>query len=156
MALFDLPANLFSSTFIFQVFIPFIILFAILWGLLESMGKFSFRVNFVVAMGFSLIAAFTNPWILAYIATLGSYAAVVLFGALFLFGVIRWGLGRGKEIHLETAPYESQIQNMAKKIDDLKRDFPKQNEEQQKHTIKTIEDLEMKMKKLKMRQETLT
>ncbi len=155
MALFDIPANLLTNAFVFQIFIPFIILFAVLWGLLETMNIGSSKVKLVIALGFALVASYTNPWVLAYIATLGSYTAVVLFGILFLFGVVRWGLGRGKEIHFETAPYERQIEVIGKKIEKMQRNLEKQPPQQQIQTMKAIESLEMKAKLLRRRQETL-
>jgi hypothetical protein len=115
MAIFDFPTTFLTNTFVFQIFVPFIILFAILWGLLEAIKIFeSSKVKLVIALGFSLVASFTNPWILAYIAALGAYMAVVLFGILFLFGVIRWGLSRGHDIYFETSSYRRQIEKLAK------------------------------------------
>lgn len=154
MALLDI-STLLTNSFVFQVFIPFIIIFAVFWGLLEMIDRFGSKVNLTISLGFALIAAYTNPWILAYIATLGSIAAVVLFGILFLFGVIRWGLGRGKEIYVETAAYDKQITEITKKIEKLNRNMEKQTPQQQIQTMKMIEGLEMKAKLLRRRQETL-
>lgn len=155
MALFDINSFL-TNTFVFQFFIPFIILFAILWGLLEAINVFhSSRVKIVIALGFALVASYTNPWILAYIATLGSYAAVILFGLLFLFGVVRWGLGRGKEIYIETAPYKKQIDDIAKKVEKLQRKLETQSPQQQIETMKTIRALEIKAEILRRREATL-
>lgn len=154
MALLDI-STLLTNSFVFQVFIPFIIIFAVFWGLLEMIDRFGSKVNLTISLGFALIAAYTNPWILAYIATLGSIVAVVLFGILFLFGVIRWGLGRGKEIYVETAAYDKQITEITKKIEKLNRNMEKQTPQQQIQTMKMIEGLEMKVKLLRRRQETL-
>ena len=123
MALFDFTSTLFTNTFIFQNFIPFIILFAIFWGLLEAIHRLSSRVNLVISLGFALIAAFTNPWILVYIATLGSYTALVLFGLLFVFGVIRWGLGRGRDIYYDTASKGQRLERLYKEKEKWTRKF---------------------------------
>jgi hypothetical protein len=148
MALSDLiPTNFLTNTFIFQSFIPFLILFAIIWGLLEAINRFSSKVNLIISIGFSLTAVFSNPWILVYIATLGSYAAVILFGMLFLFGVIRWGLGRGRDIYLETSSYDKQYKKLmeerAKLVEKVQSE---ENPEKQKALVKRIKDIEDKMK----------
>jgi hypothetical protein len=114
MAIFDVSTTFLTNTFVFQIFIPFIILFAVLWGLLEAINIGSSKVKLVISIGFALVASYTNSWILAYIAALGSYMAVVLFGILFLFGVIRWGLSRGHDIYFETSSYRRQIEKLAK------------------------------------------
>lgn len=150
----NFPADFLSNIFIFQTFIPFIILFAILWGLLEAIGIFkSYRTNLVIALGFSSIAAFTNPWILAYIATLGSYAAVVLFGALFLFGVIRWGLSRGRDVYFETSSYQKQIANLTKQKAKLEEKLGQKDldRSQAESIVKQIKDLETKIRILEAR-----
>jgi len=123
MAIFDVPTNLFSNTFVFQIFIPFIILFAIFWGLLQSIGKFSTRINVILSFGFALTAAYTNPFILSYIAALGSTAALVLFGLLFLFGVIRWGLSRGHDIYFETSSYARQREHYERELAKVNREL---------------------------------
>ena len=122
MALLDVTTFL-TSSFVFQNFIPFIILFAIFWGLLEAIGKFKSKTNLVISLGFALIAGYSNPWVLSYIATLGSYAALVLFGLLFIFGIVRWGLGRGRDIYYDTASIGKREERLRKKLDKLNRDF---------------------------------
>jgi hypothetical protein len=122
MALTDFLPNL-TSTFVFQNFIPFIVLFAIFLGLLEAINRFKAKTNLVISLGFALIAAFTNPWVLSYIATLGSYAALIIFGMLFLFGIIRWGLGRGKDIYYETASKGKQLDKLTKQAEKLLNEY---------------------------------
>jgi hypothetical protein len=146
MVTIDLPIDFLSNTFIFQNFVPFIILFAILFGLLESIGKFKLKTNLVVAVGFALIAAYTNPWVLSYIATLGSSAAVVLFGILFFFGIIRWGLGRGKDIYDETAPKETKIRKLIKEKEKWENKYRSARSDSEKASIiKRIEELKMQI-----------
>lgn len=119
---------------------------------MEAINRFSSKVNLVISIGFSLIAVFTNPWILVYIAMLGSYAAVILFGLLFLFGVIRWGLSRGRDIYLETSSYEKQYQKLieerAKLVEKL---HSEENPEKQKGLVNRIKDIENKMKILEIK-----
>ena len=152
MALSDFLPSL-SNTFVFQYFIPFVVLFAIFWGLLEMLGRFKPKVNLVVSIGFSLLAAYTNPWVLTYIATLGAYMAVVLFGILFLFGIIRWGLGRGKDIYFESSSCERQYKHYAKdmeKIDNKLRSGGL-NSSEQTALLKQRSDIENKMKLLRLK-----
>jgi uncharacterized membrane protein len=154
MALFDFTSNFLTNTFVFQVFIPFLILFAILWGLLEAINVFgSSRVKLVIALGFTLIASFTNSWILAYIATLGAYMAVVLFGVLFLFGILRWGLGRGHDIYLETSSYEKQYKHYARQLRDIEDKVRSGglSESEMHSEIKKAKDIKEKMEILRLK-----
>lgn len=147
------PTDFLSNIFIFQTFIPFIILFAIIWGLLEAINRFSGKVNLVISLGFALIAAFTNPWILSYIATLGAYTAVVLFGILFLFGIIRWGLGRGHDIYFETSSYGKQYQHYErelKKIEEKLRSG-ELSESEMNSELKRAKEIKDKMEVLRLK-----
>jgi hypothetical protein len=154
MAITDFfPSNIVTNTFFYQNLIPFIVLFAILWGLVEMAGRFKPKINIVIAGGFSLIAVYTNPWILTYIATLGVYMAVLIFGILFLFGIIRWGLGRGKDIYVETASYEKQLtssMSQLQKIDDKLSSGGLSNTEANE-LLRRKSDLENKIKILRLR-----
>lgn len=150
MALIDFSSNFLSNTFIFQTFIPFIILFAILWGLLEIIfEKWSSKIKIVISLGFALIASFTNGWILVYIATLGSYMAVVLFGILFLFGVLRWGLSRGHDIYYETSSYQKQYQHLARQKEKIVQKIEGAKSDREKMDLmKTLNDVDNRMKLL--------
>jgi len=154
MAVFDFLTQFISNTFIFTNLISFIILFAILWGLLEAINKFSFRINLVISIGFALIAVFTNPWILSYIATLGSYLAVVLFGILFLFGVIRWGFGRGRDIYHDTASIGKKRERLAKQRGKLMDKFEgAKNDSEKQNLQKQIIEIDNELKKLQLEEE---
>ena len=149
MAILDISSFL-SNTFIFQIFIPFIILFAIFWGLLEAIGKLGHKVNLVLAVGFSLIAAYSNPFILSYIATLGSTVAVVLFGVLFLFGIIRWGLGRGGDIYRESASSEKRLEYLMKEKERWEKKYNSVKSDSEKAEIlKRVRDIDTQMEILR-------
>ena len=149
MALTDFLPEL-TSSFIFQNFIPFIILFAIFWGLLEAINRFKAKTNLVISLGFALIAAFTNPWVLSYIATLGSYAALIMFGFLFLFGIIRWGLGRGKDIYYETASKERRLEKLMREQQKWQNKLEAAGSDSEKtEIVKKLKDIEMKMEVIK-------
>jgi len=149
MALTDFLPEL-TNSFIFQNFIPFIILFAIFWGLLEAIGRFKAKTNLVISLGFALIAGFTNPWILSYIATLGSYAALILFGMLFLFGVIRWGLGRGRDIYYDTASKEKRLEKLIREHEKWQNKLEAAGTDSEKaEIIKRLKDIEIKMEVIK-------
>jgi len=158
MALIDIPQDFLSNTFIFQNFIPFIVLFAIFWGLLEAIDRFRSKTNLVISLGFALIAAFTNPWILSYIATLGSYAALIMFGLLFLFGVVRWGLGRGRDIYLETSSYSRQRQHLEKRLFKINQELASSGLDPSKaeHLLKEKKDLENKIDLLRVKERAVT
>lgn len=155
MALFDFATGFITNTFIFQVLIPFIILFAIVWGLLEAIGKLGHKVNLVVAIGFALLAAYTNPFILTFIATLGSTVAIVLFGILFLFGIIRWGLSRGHDIYFETSSYKRQREYYEKELDKVNRELAKPGQSREKlgHLVDKQKELEKRIAVAKAREQ---
>lgn len=144
------PTDLLSNIFIFQTFIPFIVLFAIFLGLLEAINRFKAKTNLVISLGFALIAAFTNPWVLSYIATLGSYAALIIFGMLFLFGIIRWGLGRGKDIYYETASKERRLEKLMREQQKWQNKLEAAGSDSEKtEIVKRLKDIEMKMEVIK-------
>jgi len=155
MALFDFASSFITNTFIFQNFIPFIILFALLWGLMSAISsewfKFGKKVNLVISLGIALTAAYTNPWILAYIAALGSYAAVVMFGLLFVFGVVRWGLGRGRDIYYDTASRGKREEHLIKELENWQRKFEgaPEGSKQREEIAKKMKQIESELDVLK-------
>jgi hypothetical protein len=151
MALFDFTSFI-SSTFVFQYFVPFIILFAIFWGLIEMIGRFKTKINLVLSLGFAMIAVYTNPWILVYIATLGSYAAVVLFGVIFIFGIIRWSLGRGQDIYYDTASKSKKLDKLIKESADLTRKLngTPENSKERLEVFRRLKDVNEKIEMLRI------
>jgi len=147
MALFDFASSFLTNTFIFQTFVPFIILFAVIWGLLAAINRFNTKTNTVIAVGFALIAAYSNPFVLSYIAALGSSLALVLFVLLFVFGVIRWGLGRGRDVYFETSTYRKQYEHYGKELEKIESEVRGGglSDAQMARKAKEYEDIKKKM-----------
>ena len=120
MALFDLSyiQSLGIDQLLFGLIFPFLVLFAIFWGLLATMRIFGTKVNTVLALILSLVILPTPAfvWFATYLVQLGSTLALVVFIAIFVFGVIRWGFSRGKDIYIGTGGYDRQIKEKRKKM----------------------------------------
>ncbi|HLC39700.1 MAG TPA: hypothetical protein VJJ76_02355 [archaeon] len=120
MALFDLSyiQSLGIDQLLFGLIFPFLVLFAIFWGLLATMRVFGTKVNTVLALILSLVILPTSAfvWFATYLVQLGSTLALVVFIAIFVFGVIRWGFSRGKDIYIGTGGYDRQIKEKRKKM----------------------------------------
>ena len=120
MALFDLSyiQSLGIDQLLFGLVFPFLVIFAIFWGLLATMRIFGTKVNTVLALILSLVILPTPAfvWFATYLVQLGSTLALVVFIAIFVFGVIRWGFSRGKDIYIGTGGYDRQIKEKRKKM----------------------------------------
>ena len=111
------------NEYLFTYFVPFIILFAIFWGLLTMMKIFNKKINIFLAMIFPLVFMFGAPetflWFSSYIINLGSFLAVGAFIAVFVFGVIAWAIQRGRYIYQDVAGLDKQIVDKRKKLQEL-------------------------------------
>ena len=87
-------------------FLPFILIFAIFWGVLEAIDKFSRKVNLVLALALTLTAVYGGAltWFSTYIIPLSSYAAVIAFALVFIIGVGIWAISRGRDIYYTEMP----------------------------------------------------
>ena len=97
--------------------LPFLIIFAITWGILSSLGVFERRINLVLSLALSILVIFTPQFTLfsTYIAQLGGQVAIIAFGVLFGFGVIMWALGRGRDIYEEQLGGSGKVDRLMKK-----------------------------------------
>lgn len=115
------------NEYLFTYFVPFIILFAIFWGILTMMKIFNKKINMFLAIIFPLVFMFGAPetflWFSTYLINLGSFLAVGAFIAVFVFGVIAWALQRGRDIYRDVADLDSRIlkkrEEMRKVIDKI-------------------------------------
>lgn len=114
------------NEYLFTYFVPFIILFAIFWGVLTMMKIFNKKINIFLAIIFPLVFMFGAPetflWFSSYLISLGSFLAVGAFVAVFVFGVIAWALQRGRDIYRDVADLDSKI---LKKREDARKKFEK-------------------------------
>ena len=116
------------------VLLPFLLIFVILWGALNTFKLFDKKVNIVISLVITIFAAFTDAW--GIIATqLAAYTGMfvyVMFFAVFIIGTILWAIGRTRstyETHV-TRGYsyknlkelDKQLAKVAKKIQDARYD----------------------------------
>lgn len=151
--IFPPPYDMYLITY----FIPFILLFAIFWGLLSGMKIFGRRINTFLALIFPVVFILGAPetflWFSNYLISLGSFLAVGAFVTLFIFGTIRWAFGRGRDIYRETGDYEKLIKKKSEELEKCRQkaeqatsDADRANWAEKYQQIKTDIDM-LKMKR---------
>jgi len=145
MPLFDLSyiQSLQIDQILFSLLLPFLVLFAIFWGLLSVMRIFGNKVNIILALAFSLVIIPTPAfvWFATYLVQLGTTVALAAFILLFIFGTIRWALFRGHDIYKETGGYDRQLKNIEKEIGKLAAKRSRVSPEEQRVIDQRIAEL---------------
>jgi len=128
-------------------FLPFLLAFAILWGLLSALKVFNKKVNIILSLVLTILAASTPQFALfsTYVTQLGAQVAITAFFILFGFGVLVWALGRGKNILYEQTgmtkdKINKQLAKYYKKYREAKEEG---NKEKMKTALDEIEKLKM-------------
>lgn len=104
-----------------NVFLPFLLVFAIFYGILSMLGIFNKKTNAIISIIMSILLA-TTPAFTAlslYITQLGATTAVVIFGAVFILGTAVWAINRGRDIYEETGGHSRKLIKLEKKENDL-------------------------------------
>lgn len=116
MTVLDYLSSLEAADMFYYVFVPFIMIFAILFGILSALGVFSRKTSMIISLCLTLIVASTESFVMfsTYVAQLGAYFAFAVFGIVFFLGITMWGWGHGKEIYGQSLD----MQNKIKKIDE--------------------------------------
>ena len=153
MALTDLIPAL-PSNFIYTLILPFIILFTIFWAVLTAMKIFGNKVNTVLSLGLTLMifysggfAIFTN-----FIFQSTTTLAVVVFGIVFIFGIITWAFSRSRDIYNEAAGYGRKIDRLQKDIAKLKGKYETASDKQKPMLTRQITELEKQLEDVKAQQ----
>ena len=88
------------------VILPFVLIFAIIWGVLNMTrifgnDHFARKINMVVAIVITFFTAFTDAWglIATQLAAFSGVFVVVIFFALFIISAIMWAIGRGRDVY---------------------------------------------------------
>lgn len=133
MAIIQLLYELTPWDLINTFIIPFILIFAILWGILTGMRIFNKRINAVLALGLVLFLSSTNffPMVSQWMIQLGSFVAVLAFLLLFIGGTVLWFISRSKEIYYRTNPYKA-MERIRKKMAKIDRKIAKAKDEHEK------------------------
>jgi len=141
------------SEYAITYFVPFIILFAIFWGVLSTMKVFNKKINVFLALIFPLVFMFGAPetflWFSNYLISLGSFLAVGAFVAVFVFGIIRWGLQRGHDVYVESGALDSRIIKKSKEILELNEKMNRTNNQAERmRYAERVRELELEIKML--------
>jgi len=114
-----------------NVLLPFVLVYIILWAILERMRVFGKRVNVILSLGISVLLATTPAYtiIAAYITQVSGSSMVIIFGILLVGGTLMWALGRGRGIYYEQVAIEKKIANLEKKIRKARRKGQRQTAE---------------------------
>ncbi len=132
MALFDIDllgasaidfANMTPYELGRNVFLPFILVFVILWVVLERIHVFGKKVNIIISLGISILLATTPAFTMfsTYITEVSGTSMLVIFGILLIGGTAVWALSRGRDIYYEQAAPEKKIMQLEKKIEKARR-----------------------------------
>ena len=126
------------SNFIYTLILPFIILFAIFWGLLSAMKIFSNKINTVLALALTMTLFFTGGFDIftTFLFQSTTTLAAVVFVLVFVFGIISWAFGRSRDIYHETGSHEGKIRRLQKKIADLHGKIETESNEYKKNEMK--------------------
>lgn len=126
MALFDIDlsgmttidfANMTPYELGRTVFLPFILVFVILWVVLERIHVFGKKVNIVVSLGISILLATTPAFTMlsVYITEVSGTGMLVIFGLLLIGGTAMWALFRGRDIYSEQSGSYRKLEKLRKK-----------------------------------------
>src|SRR5438093_3434567 len=104
-----------TSDFLFQMILPFIFLFALLFGLLSEIKWFDKRINMIIAISSSLMvfASGVPTLVIQYSSSL-PYVALGAFVVIFIFGAIRYTMGTGIQLHRKATDPTSKLKRLYK------------------------------------------
>jgi hypothetical protein len=146
---------LITNELLYSLFLPFILIFALLFGALEVVHVFNKRINLVLALVFTLFATQTPvfSWFATILPLYGAVAVLGVFAVLFVFGIIKWGYSRGREIYWEVGGTESRIKHLSERMEKLWKEYEKARdqgkEEKMRVLWKEIEEIERELRFLR-------
>jgi len=126
------------NNFIYTLILPFIILFAIFWGLLTALNIFhNKKVNTVLALALTLTIFFTGGFDIftTFLFQSTTTLAAVIFVLVFVFGIISWAFGRSRDIYYETGGYDRKINRLQKEIAKLQRKIEEEGNDEKKREM---------------------
>lgn len=131
---------------IYEFLLPFVIVFAIFWGILSGLRVFARRINLVLSLALTAVAWYGGVfvWLSGYILQLGAYVGVAAFVLVFIVGIAMWVLGRGKEMYYGSMAPEEKVRKISEKIEKLYDKLDKTSDESKRRAIiDSIRRLEM-------------
>jgi len=99
-------------------FYPFLLILVIFFAALEAVHAFKSRINVVLSLIMTLLATQSSVfgWFATQLVPLGGYAAIAVFGVIFLGGTMMWGHSRAKHIYYTHGSRESRLDKLGKDI----------------------------------------
>lgn len=137
---------------VYGFFIPFLLVFVILWGVLSAFRMFDKKINIIIALAISILAAESEyfPIFANYVGQLGGFTALIAFAVLFLFGIGMYSYGRGRRLYSEHAPprekREDRNKELKKLYEDLREARYKEDEELEDELLEQIERLKRRQR----------
>jgi hypothetical protein len=106
-----------------QVVLPFLLIFAIMWGILGSLAVFKKRINLTLSIILAILAILTPTFEIfaTYLAMLGGQLSLILFILVFGFGVAMWALRGGRDIYYDNVAPGKKVEQLMKRKDELVR-----------------------------------
>lgn len=100
MAIADLVGALNVNNIFQGIFLPFLLTFVIFWGILTALRIFNRTITLILALGITIAAGYGGlfGWLSQYLLVFGGYVGIIVFGAIFVIGVMVWGFRRGADI----------------------------------------------------------
>jgi small-conductance mechanosensitive channel len=122
-----------TNSLMYNYFLPFIIIWVIFFGILEALPIFKrTKINLLLSVAMTLMITATPYWFLLaqFMSQWGAYTAVIVFVVVFVFGVIAWAFGRGREYAYEAGVEGENINPIGKAWDRRRLDklIEKKNE----------------------------
>jgi hypothetical protein len=137
------PEQLFRS-----FFLPFIITFALFWGLLTILKIFNRRINIVLALSMTAAAWYGGvfTWFTEVAFSMTSNVVIIIFALLFIVGAAIWAIGRGKDVYYEQVPFAKSkkiTKELAKHYKEYKKAKERGDEGRKRSELEIIRRLEM-------------
>jgi hypothetical protein len=138
---------------IYNFFLPFIFIFALLFGALEVIHIFGKKINLILALIFTFSTMVTPVfgWFATILPVYGAIAVFGVFITLFVVGTLIYGWRRGEDIYLEGGGKFKKVEHLRKKRGELWEKMQREGREgrrrqlyeQIKNLDKEIEFIEM-------------
>ncbi len=154
MALTDVLGITDPQSLLYSFLLPAILVFAILWGLLQVINIFNRRINLILALGFTIATGAGGGFaiISRYIVILGPVTAVALFIILFIVGGVMWAVGQGRYIYSENISSTKSLKKLNEEMEKLYRELDRTRDESKRRAIyATIDDLDRRRRILERR-----
>jgi hypothetical protein len=147
-----LGVDLTSGDLLYTVFLPFILIFTLLFGALEVLYVFNKKINLVLALVFTLFSTQTPAfaWFATVLPLYGATAAVGVFATLFVVLTGVFFYKRMRDTWFRFGPPEDRLRKINEKIEKLNEQFRRTGNETKRRALdQTLKELEKERDYLK-------